>query len=161
MAYHTQDDLEARWTAERIAEIYSVQASDGSTTGEADATAVAAMIADVDAEIDSILGGVFDTPFTGTIDPILTAIACDMNPWRGIQRRPAMLADARNQPYKVLHDEAIAKLREIRDGKRILSSARNAENTGGEVVDTYNVEGAQPHYFTRVPSTGEGGLGGF
>lgn len=160
MAYHTQDDLEDRWTAERIAEIYSVQATDGTTTGEADATAVAAMVADVDAEIDSILGGVFDTPLS-PVDPLITAIACDMNPWRGIQRRPAMMVDARNQPYKLLHDEAIAKLRDIRDGKRIISANHVAANVGGEVIDTYNVEGAQPHYFTRDPSTGEGGLGGF
>lgn len=158
MAYHTQADLESRYTAERIAELYSVQAPDGSTTGVADATALAATIADVDAEIDSILGGVFTIPLA-PVDPVLVGIACDLNPWTAIKRRPAMLADARNRPYLDRYTDAIAKLKEIRNGERVISATKAGANVGGEVANDQPI--TETFYFIRDRATGAGGLGGY
>jgi phage gp36-like protein len=162
MAYHAQADLEARWTTERIAEIFSEQASDGSTTGEVNAASLDAAIADSDAEIDSILGGVFTTPFEDDdVDPMIVTLACDMTPWNGCRRRPVLLGQPSASMYEKMYDRAISILKEIREGKRIISSNRTASNVGGEVVSDSHVEDATPHYFIQNRTTGEGGLDGY
>lgn len=158
MAYTDQSKLEARFGADRIAEVFSARLPDGSTTGSADATAVAAACADADAEIDERIGTAYATPVS-PVPASLVEIASIIAIWRGMMRHPELLNDKTAKPFETQYRDACKRLDEIHDGKRRLDASL-VSKTGGARVNSENVEVARPFYFTPDPAgAGSGGLG--
>lgn len=150
-AYCALADLEVRFTAERVAQVFSVQSADGSTTGVADAASVLAACNDVTARISSRLGGVYVVPFVAPIDDVILDLACDMAMWVGIRRRPEFVTQERFRPYADLYKDATAQLEDIRTDKARISAAKVPANAGG--VDSYTTpDAATPFYFQPDPN---------
>lgn len=166
--YVTLADCVARFTAERVAEIFSVNGADGSSTGSADTTAFAAAATDASAEFDEVVrvtyGG--SMPFQGPpYDPAIVEIVAIFTMRRGALRRPEYKpsAKANEGPFQCEYAAAMLRCKEIKEGARRLAVDTNASpaNSGGEVVTT-NDPSARPFYFIADPSDPtRGGMVGF
>lgn len=167
-AYTTQVLLERRFTKERVAQLFSIQQDDGSSTGVVDASTLDAVIADASAEFDSIIGTVFPMPLSqvnGTWDPVIVEIVSVFAMYRGGSLRPefAMVLGRgeKVRPYADEYKDALARCKEIKSGQRRLAgNAPPPKNQGGEVVVNNPSPNADPMYFWP-DSTGRGGASGF
>lgn len=165
MPYIDVEGLEARFTRQRVAEVFGSADVDGSFTGAADPAAFAACEADARAELEEILAPAYVTPFDGPpyerVPPAVVELAAICTMWRGVQtRRPEYLTDERGKVYAALHALAMKRLDELRDRRRKLSDAIVAETSGGRIL-TSDPPAIAPSYFRPNPFTGEGGLEGF
>src|SRR5579859_8066607 len=87
--YVTQTDLDARYTSERVAQVFSIQLADGSSTGNADGPSLTATIIDASGELEELLGVTHVVPFAAPYDPAIVEIVCAFAMYRGTaQRRP-------------------------------------------------------------------------
>jgi hypothetical protein len=162
-AYVDQADLESMFTVERVAEVFSVQAVDGSTTGVADAATLDGCIRMGCAEIDRILMPVHDLtgPAFSTKPDTLKSLAGIMVMHRGTLRRPEYASDPKKSPYYEDWKQAREDLKEIRTSLQRLSPAQDPANVGGMVSSSNPVE-AQPFYFLPNPKDPtRGGMQGF
>lgn len=164
--YVDQSQLELRFSAERVAQLFSVQAADGSDSGAVDTATLNAIIVDASAEFDSLIGVEFPMPLvqvSGAWDPVLVEIVCIFVMFRGASRRPEYGGNDQKKlnPYEKEYQLALKRCVEIKEGKRRLAgNTPRPANQGGEVLNT-NPDGITPYwYFWPDPYTGEGG-GGF
>lgn len=92
----------------------------GDGSGGVDSDAVASVLDDTDAEIDSILGTGFAVPLVPGTDKIVKTCAKAIAKFYCYARKPEFYrADGKN-PMADDYDRAIGKLKEIRDGARDL-----------------------------------------
>jgi phage gp36-like protein len=158
--YVQQADLEVRFTAERVAEVFSVRASDGSTTGVADDASMHVAALDATTEVNEKLAPVYATPFVAPLPASVVEIVAIITMWRGMVRRPEFLTEKNSKPYEMQYRDARTRLQELHDGTSKLDERYRAANSGGAVVNE-NVETARPFYFTANPDDGSGGMGQF
>lgn len=167
-AYTTQVLLERRFTKERVAQLFSIQQDDGSSTGVVDAATLDACIADASAEFDSILGPVFPMPLSqvgGVWDPVIVEIVSIFTMYRGGSLRPEFTSvvgqATKVRPYADEYKDALARCKEIKSGQRRLAgNAPPPKNQGGEVIVNNPSPNADPMYFWPN-SDGTGGASGF
>lgn len=163
--YTNQASLIARFTAERVAQLFSVQGVDGSDSGAIDTDALAATIADAEAEFESIIGPVYPSiqQVNGQWDPIVTYIVSVFAMYLGIARRPEYLGGKGENPYAAAYKHALMWMDEIKSGKRRLMGTTAASlNRGGEILSINPTDTIAPYfYFSPNPRTGEGGSSGF
>lgn len=158
-SYCTQVDLEARFTAERVAEVFSVATSSGETTGTADSTAVAAAITDACAWVGQFLIGIHQSqmPF-GTIPPVVKMYACDATMFFGMRRRVEHRGKKPEEtPFYFEFSMAQAGLKQVREGLLRIDKDLPPANTGGSVASS-TPPTLKPHFFVPDPSTGTGGF---
>lgn len=165
MAYIVQTDLESRFGAERVAQIFQIQNSDGTTTGNADGPSLTATIADAGAELEELLGVVYVVPFAqvgGAYDQAIMEIVSVFTMYRGsLLRRPEYTTEGRvaASPYAQAYRQALARCQEIKEGKRRLTNqALKPANVGGQLVNS-NPSDVNPYfYFLPNPVDGTGGM---
>lgn len=170
-AYVALADLEIRFTAARVAQVFSSPGVDGSDSGVVDTDALNLTIADASAEFDEVAGTVFPMPFAqvdGAWDPAIIEIVSIFVMYRGTAlRRPEYSGDGRKlSPYEKEYEKAMKRCKEIKEGKRRLVGVNGAAaavpaNTGGQRSNT-NPTGIKPyHYFSPSPTgTGNSGSNG-
>jgi len=110
MAYSTLADLINAIPNEEIANLTD-DVNGGTPAAATDGAKVTAAIADADGTIDFYCRSRYSVPFTGTIDPAIQRISVDL--------AICVLFNRRNGPpdnWVKRCDDAIAKLKEIRDG---------------------------------------------
>ncbi len=156
----TQSELELMFGAERVAQVFSVILPDGSSSGEADADAVAFGIRMGSAEFERSSFGVYPdglpTPVPDTVKQLVGIFVMH----GGLMRRPEYASDPKKSPYYADYVQARADLAEIRKATQLISRAVSPSNVGGELAHA-NPDGAQPFYFMPDPGTGDGGFGGY
>jgi phage gp36-like protein len=115
MAYSTLTELQKRFPSDDIIDL-----TDDERDGEHNATAVAAAIADADAEIDTYLASRVLVPVdiaSGSIPPLTVALllklSCDITRYNLHSR----LGGAMDETVKARYDAAIRKLEQIAAGK--------------------------------------------
>jgi hypothetical protein len=160
-----QDDLEESFSAERVAEVFSVQAADGSTTGIADADALAFAIRMGSAEVARLLigaGYAIEDMDATTCPDTIKQLALPIVMHRAMLRRPEHLKDPKSSLYFEAWQQARADLKELREAKQRVAAATPPANVGGEIA-TNNHTSVQPFTFLADSRTGEGGFnsGGF
>lgn len=156
----TQADLEAMFTAERVAEVFSVLDATGATSGAVDATSLAFAIRMGSAEAERILMGAYGSsfPFTSTTCPdTLKQLVGPLVMHVGMLRRPAMMARPKDSPYYEAWAQARVDLKEMREGLQRLSKADLPANVGGQVSNG-NPTSSQPFVFVADSRTGSGGF---
>ena len=166
-AYIAQSDLEARFGVERVAQVFSVIQPDGSYGSSADATAVAAGIADGCAELDELLGVVYVTPFlplpSGGYDGAIVEIASVFTMYRAAIRRVEYQPSAKDAPgiYEVAYNRALKRCEEIRLDKRRLQNQTQITpaNVGGQFTNSAPdpIQQESGMYFSST-SAGQGGF---
>lgn len=107
MSYATQADLELRFKQQELIEL-----TDETGIGAIDAEAIAVVLADTDAEINTFLAGRYSLPLTQT-SPELVRLACDIARYRLFDTRATDQVKAR-------YDDAVKKLRDVATGKASL-----------------------------------------
>lgn len=162
--YVTQANLEARFGAERVAQLFSIQQSDGSFTGSADAPSLTQTIIDASAELEEVLGVEFVIPFavdgSGNYDPAIVEITSVFTMYRGMMRRPEYQGDKQGSaPYEQEYARALKRCTEIKEDKRTLvgQSRQTPANVDGQTTNTNPTDVTPYHYFLHNPITGEGG----
>lgn len=161
----TQADLEAMFTAERVAEVFSVHDATGASTGIVNATALTMAIRMGSAEAERVLMGVYGAhfPYDSTTCPdTLKQLVGILVMHQGMLRRPDCMASPSKSPYFESWKQARADLKELREGLQRLSKTDTPANTGGQIK--HNAPSSvQPFTFVGNPHTGEGGFnsGGF
>ena len=154
-------DVESRFTKERVAEVFSTQAADGSTPGTADATAFLAAATDASAEFEEILGVTYVTPFVTPFDAAIVEIVAVFTMFRGARlRRPEYATgDAKTTgPYDADYRLALQRAFDLRDNKRRLTNQAIKPATVGGAQTIYLPDAVKPGYFLPNPTTGEGGF---
>lgn len=113
MAYLTQTDLNRAIGADLVLRLF-----DDDNDGTADASTLADVIADADAEVNGYIGRVY-SPATLAADPpaTLRRLAVDVAVQLAYLRRPESLNDKGETPWEARYRRALAKLDEIRAGK--------------------------------------------
>lgn len=162
--YVTQADLEKRFTRQRVAQIFSIQQSDGSDSGAVDSDTLAAIIADASAEFDSILLTVFTTltQVGGLWDSTIVECVSVFVMYRGTsQLRVEYAANGTKlSPYEKDYLAAVKRVKEIKAGERRLAGLNGVTtqvpaNTGGENTSE-NPSGIRPfRYFWPSPDGSE------
>jgi hypothetical protein len=162
----SQTDLESAFTAERVAEVFSVQAADGSTTGVADATSLAYSIRMGSAEAARLLiGAGYDVEAMDatTCPDTIKQLVLPLVMHNGMRRRPEYMGKPiADVPYHEEWKQARADLKDLREAKQRVSAATPPANVGGQVrTNAYTT--VQPFTFLGDPRTGTGGFndGGF
>lgn len=162
--YTDKATLERRFTKERVAQFFQVQAVDGSSTGVADPDTLDAAIVDASSDFDEIVGVNLPMPLVqnaGNWDPAIVEIVSVFTMFRGASLRPEY-ADAKVKPYESDYKMALQRAREIQQGKRrLIHNQPGASNAGGEVTVNNPSPDAAPHYFWPNPQDGRGGMSGF
>lgn len=160
--YVTQADLEARFTAERVAEFFSVLSGDGSSTGVVDPDSLEAAITDACAEFDEIVSTEYLAAFEVPYEPSIVEIVSIFAMFRGVMRRPEYSSWSKPdlRPYERDYIAAVKRAKEIKSGERRLSRTLDAANVGGKLIN-FAPEAVQPAYFSPNPTTGEGGMQGY
>lgn len=166
--YVTQADLVARFTAEKVAQLFSVQQPDASDSGAVDSTAFTAIAGDAGTEFEEIMGTEFDVPFAaesgGGYDPAIVEIVAIFTMFRAASRRPEYsAADHKSAPYAREYHLALTRCHDIKAGKRRLVGANRklAANTGGQTKSN-QPDGIAPYfYFVHNPNDGTGGASQF
>lgn len=161
-AYCTTADLEARYTAERVAQVFSVQAADGTTAGTADSSAVTAACADASAWVAQFLIGVHASqmPFA-TVPDVVKMYACDVAMFFGMRRRPNNLGKKIEEiPYG--HEFLLARdgLKMVREGLLRIDKDSSPANAGGMVATQLPMDLRPAGTFITDPTTGSGGFEG-
>jgi phage gp36-like protein len=131
----------------------------GDGNGGTTSTAVASVMEDTDAEIDSILGVGFPVPLNPATDKIIKSCAKQIAKYYCYARKPEFYrADGKNPAFEDYHS-SIAKLKEIRDGARDLGKETG---TPRSALTTTKVFGSNSSYrFITVDDETEGNTGGF
>jgi len=131
----------------------------GDGNGGTSSTAVASVMEDTDAEIDSILGPGFPVPLDPATDKIIKTCAKQIAKYYAYSRKPEFYrADGKN-PMADDYDRAIKKLEQIRDGARDLGKETGTPRTA---LTTTKVFGSNSSYrFITVDDESEGNTGGF
>lgn len=160
--YCTQSDLEARYTAERVAEVFSVQDADGATSGTASGAAVVTACTDASAKVASYLIGVHsDAMNFGSVPELVKYHACAIAMYLGMRRRPEIGAmKAETVPYYRDAQDAVAELKLIREGILRVSKDLKPANAGGSVASQLPTELQPSGTFITDPTTGNGGFEG-
>jgi len=156
LAYVTQAILEANFSVERVAQFFSAQATDGSTTGAVDAATMAAVIASATDEVNELLIGVTVLPFVTVPGPV-TEITGIYAMYRASLRRPEYMIDPKRSPFRQQYEDARSRLDSIRKGYMRVSSSEPPKNVGGSIAN-YLPESIQPNVFLSDSSSGEGGF---
>jgi len=158
-AYVDQNDLEQQFGADRVAQAFSVIASDGSSTGAADAGAVAYGIRMGSAEFDRLALGIygasmpFAAPYPDTVKQLVGIFVMH----GAMLRRPEYNLDPKRSPYLADYMQARADLAEIRSAQQRIAKTLTPANVGGQVA-TSQPSNQQPFTFVGDPSTGCGGF---
>jgi hypothetical protein len=160
----SQADLEAMFTAERVAEVFCVQTVAGGTTGVVDSTSLTMAIRMGSAEAERVIMGAYGSSFPYTADTCpdtLKQLVGVLVMHQGMLRRPDCMAKPDKSPYFEAWKQARADLKDLREGFQRLSTTDLPANVGGQ-VSNHNPTTSQPFFF--VPdATGSGGFnsGGF
>jgi phage gp36-like protein len=155
--YVTQADLEAQFTAERVAQVFSVQAADGSTTGSVDSTSLNWCIAKASAEVDEVLFGIHSAADLATVPDTIKEIAAVFTMYRGTLRRPEYRGDLKSLPYRQDYEDARDRLMKMREAYLRMSRDYPPANVGGQYT-TSLPESVGSFVFNADPSTGTGGF---
>jgi phage gp36-like protein len=110
MAYCSQSQLEDLYGADLIESL-----TDDAGAGAADADVVTAAIIDAGREIDGYCRAKYTVPFTGTIPPMVVAIALDLSMWRLYRRRTQ--AFGMPEDVQETYEMRIKQLEKINAGK--------------------------------------------
>lgn len=159
-----QTDLESAFTAERVAEIFSVQAADGSTTG-IDPNSLAYAIRMGSAEVARLLiGAGYDVEAMTevTCPDTIKQLALPIVMHQGMLRRPEYMSDPKKSPYYEAWVQARKDLDELRKAYQRIAKDTPPANVGGQVTSNAHTA-VQPFTFLGDPRTGKGGFndGGF
>lgn len=131
--------MESRFGADRVAQHFAALLPDGSYTDAADPAAISAAIADAQAELDSILGMEYQTPFQAPFDPMLIMMGTSIAMFAGNRRRPEYATPNRDQmlPYEREYKIAMRTCEEIKQNKRRLAHRMIVPgNVGGQTTNT-------------------------
>lgn len=157
----TQADLEFAYTAERVAEVFSVQAADGSTTGEADADSLAYAIRMGSAEAARMLIGAgydVESMDADSCPDTIKQLVLPLVMFAGMRRRPEHTVKPPEQvPYFQDWKQARADLKELREARQRVSADIKPANVG-TTHSTSAHTSVQPFTFLADPSTGRGGF---
>ncbi len=159
-AYVDQSDLELQFTAQRVAQVFSVQASDGSTVGTVDADSLAYAIRMGSTIADRILIGAYaaSMPFP---EPYLDALKQCVGPLvmhEGMIRRPEYFGtDVKTLPYHAAACQAREDLKEMRNAIQRLDLTIKPANVGGQLT-TSQPSNQQPWTFIADSVSGRGGF---
>lgn len=159
-AHVTLSELEAMFGADRVAQVFSVTLPDGSSSGAADAAAVAFGIRMGSAEFDRATFGVYPDGLPDPVPDTVKQLVGIFVMHGGMMRRPEYADDPKKSPFFSDYVTARADLSEIRKATQLVSRTVSPSNVGGQLTHA-NPEGAQPFYFMPDPDTGDGGFGGF
>ncbi len=159
--YGVQLDVEARFGADRVGQLFSSINADGSTTGVVDSAAFAAAAQDAKAEIDRVLGTVYPLPFlpdpvTGLYDATLIEVWSVITMFKGLLRRPEFWVGDKGfleTQYKV----TLGILRDLQTSKSLLTTTAKPINVGAVIV----TESPTDYYFIIDPDDGSGGMDGY
>lgn len=159
-AYVTQSDLEQQFGAERVAQAFSVIQPDGSSTGTADASALAYGIRMGSAEFDRVVLGVYgdSMPFADPVPDTVKQIVGIFVMHGAMLRRPEYAGDPKKSPYFSDYTTARADLEAIRKAQQRIAANIAPANVGGEIANSLPVS-QQPFFFVPDPTTGRGGFG--
>lgn len=155
----TQSDLELQFGAERVAEIMSVVASDGSSTGAANATVLAYAIRMGSAEAMRVLLPVYgryswdSTTCPDTLKQLVGILVMHA----GALRRPEYARKIEESPYFGSWKQARADLKDLRDAYQELDKAQPPANSGGQIATNAHPD-VRPFTFLASATTGEGGF---
>lgn len=159
-AFVDQSDLELMFTVERVAQVFSVQAADGSTSGTADPTRIAHAIRMGSAEAARILmpvndmaGPSFTTPLPDTLKQLVGPLVMH---W-GAMSRPEYNGDPKTSPYQAAWEQARKDLKEVREAYQRLAKDQKPANIGGQIA-MHAPLAVQPFTFLGNASTGDGGF---
>lgn len=156
----TQADLEAMFTAERVADVFSVRDATGESTGEVDSASLTMAIRMGSAEAERVIMGAYASsfPYTAATCPdTLRQLVGILVMHQGMLRRPGMIAAPETSPYFKVWQQARADLKELREGFQRLSTTDLPANVGGQVANHLPVA-QRPFTFVGNSSTGEGGF---
>lgn len=155
-----QDDLEKAFTPEKVAEVFSVQQGDGSSSGAADAAALTYAIRMGTAEIERVILGAY----AGKLDYIATTcpdtlkqlvLPCVMH--QGMLRRPEFMRDPKQSPYFEVWKQAREDAKGLREGYQRIAANVDPANVGGQITNSAPTV-RKPHTFLADPRTGKGGF---
>ncbi len=161
VSFVTSDDLVQQFTAERVAEVFSVQDSSGATTGIADATALAYAIRMGSAEAERVLLGAYGSvmPFTAPYPDTLKQLVGPLVMHAGFKRRPEYRGKPQESPYFEDWKQARTDLDQLRIAMQRLSKELQPANTGVSVKQTRPATITKGGYF-NADGNGEGGFNG-
>lgn len=114
MSYCAQADMEARFSTEEL-----LQLTDRNNDGQVNVAVLNAVIADVDAEIDSYLGGRYQLPLVH-VPVVLKRVACDLV-------RYYLYDDAPTDQVRQRYEDAIKFLRAAAKGDITLGLSASNE----------------------------------
>lgn len=161
-SFDIQTELEAEFTAERVAQVFSVQSVDGTTTGAVDSSSLQRCARMAWGEVTQLLFPVYTED---QLDPVPDAV---MEVWgiftmyRGLRRRPEYNGDPKAIPMRDDYLDARKRLDAMRDARARISADETPANAGGS-YHNHHPEPTQPFTFLGNAETGEGGFnsGGF
>jgi hypothetical protein len=156
-AYITQADLVAQFTAERVAQVFSVQSPDGSSTGAVDSTSLNWCIEKGSAEVDEVLFSIHSSDHLAVVPDPVKEIAGVFVMYRGMLRRPEYRGDLNNLPYRQDYLDARERLMKMREAYLRISRDHSPANVGG-LYATGLPESVGPFVFSPDPLTGSGGF---
>lgn len=113
MTYCTLSDIERAVTT-----AMALRLLDDDHDGVADASAVEALLADVDGEIDGYAGRNYDLTTLKANPPApLRRVAADVAVQFAYQRRPEFFSERGETPWEARYKRALRKLEDLRDGR--------------------------------------------
>jgi phage gp36-like protein len=113
MTYTSLQDIERAITA-----AMALRLLDDDHDGIADASVVADLLADVDAEIDGFLGRVYNLALLkAAVPPTVRRIATDLAVQAAYLRRPELLMERGETPWERRYGLSMGRLKDLRDGK--------------------------------------------
>ena len=130
MTYCSLTDIERA-----IGTALALRLLDDDADGVVDASVVADLLDDVDAEINGYIGRNYDlTALAAAVPPTVRRIATDLAIQAAYLRRPELLLERGETPWERRHGAALGKLKELRDGRWRL-------DIDGAPADPANVDG--------------------
>lgn len=147
-----------------MAEVFSTQASDGSSTGAVDSATLAWCIEKASAEADEMLFGIYTTAQLTTVPDSVKEIVAVFAMYKGMLRRPEHRGtESKNIPFRQDYLDARARLVDIRKNFGRISATVDPANSGGETTSNRVDSGDNVFSFIKDSNTGEGGFssGGF
>lgn len=156
-SFDIQAELEAEYTAERVAQIFSVQAVDGSTTGVVDSASLQRCARMAWAELTQLLFPVYTEAELDALPDAVMELWGVLTVYRGLRRRPEYRGDPKAIPMRDDYLDARKRLEAMRDARARISPTVTPKNAGGQ-VRTSAPEASQPFMFNGNQSTGCGGF---
>lgn len=125
MAYVDQAYLDALFGADRVAQVFSVIGTDGTSAGTVDATRLSACVAAASAEFDGLMLGAYPDGWTGTVPDAVKRWVGIFTMHAGMLARPEYGTTKREQvPYFTDWLQARADVKEARHGLQRVTADR-------------------------------------